>query len=649
MKNKNTKWILFRWLGYILIPVLIFIITLNGAVIYTVSNNSLDDFDDNNYYESDFFLDQLESDLKNMVIEANNTVITDDYSHYSSHGVIDINGEKYEIINSYLNEYQDFDFIYVDNVAKEININKLDVNIKEIIEDESLGDYYYTDIDNVITSTIGDYDVKDIVINYGILNQYNFENLENADFYYSYDNIEYTSTTSLESIWYNIVKGSYKYAVLNICIAALLLLTLTILMFIGIGKNRENDDIKLNKFDNIPFELIVFAGMMPLFIGINSMDDHIVITTVMLSILYIIWLNILITFIKRIKASSLLKSTLIYKSIILMKSIFTKVRENVKITAIIVGFVFINFFLIVTEYHPFIMLIYIAVLIGIGIYVYKRYFMLKNIKQLINDIYENKTYTIKKEDYTEDFYEVVEKLDKISNGFNEALESKLVSERMKSELITNVSHDIKTPLTSIINYIDLLQKEKIEDKKINEYINILSIKADRLKKLTEDLVELSKASSGNLKIGFSKININELLNQLNGEYDEKIKTSKLEIDYENNKNIFIKADTKYIYRVFDNIYSNIVKYSMKNTRVYLDIKEADNEVIISIKNISKEKLNISKEELIQRFVRGDSSRSEQGSGLGLSIVDNLVKLQEGNFDITIDGDLFKVIITFKKW
>ena len=218
---------------------------------------------------------------------------------------------------------------------------------------------------------------------------------------------------------------------------------------------------------------------------------------------------------------------------------------------------------------------------------------------------------------------------------------------MKTELITNVSHDIKTPLTSIINYVDLLKTENIKNEKAKEYIEILEGKSQRLKKLIEDLVEVSKASSGNLKLNIEKINLVELIKQTTGEFEDKFKEKNLIIETNMlDNNIYINADNRYMYRVIENIFSNISKYALEGSRVYIDVNKNKDQAKIEIKNISKEKLNISADELMQRFVRGDKSRTTEGSGLGLSISKSLVELQNGKFNIIIDGDLFKVEIVF---
>ena len=239
-------------------------------------------------------------------------------------------------------------------------------------------------------------------------------------------------------------------------------------------------------------------------------------------------------------------------------------------------------------------------------------------------------------------------MNNISNGLENAVQERMKSERMKAELITNVSHDIKTPLTSIINYVDLLKQEDIANEKANEYINILDNKSQRLKKLTEDLIEASKVSTGNVSLNLEKINIVELIKQAIGEFEDKFQNKNLQIIVSCNENeININADSRYMYRVVENLFSNIYKYALENSRVYIDISIVDGtNVVIEMKNISKDKLNISADELMQRFVRGDRSRNTEGSGLGISIAQNLTELQNGTFELKLDGDLFKVKLTF---
>ena len=274
----------------------------------------------------------------------------------------------------------------------------------------------------------------------------------------------------------------------------------------------------------------------------------------------------------------------------------------------------------------------------------------KRIESKLKDMYEGKnTAELKESEVETEFRDSVKYINDISNGFENAIEESMKSERLKTELITNVSHDIKTPLTSIINYVDLLKEEEIDNEKANEYIEILDMKSQRLKKLIEDLVEASKASSGAIKLNMENINVVELFKQAIGEFQDKFQNKGLSIitNYEK-EYIYIKADSRYLYRVIENLFSNITKYALEASRVYIDIETEENKVKISVKNISKERLNISEEELMQRFVRGDKSRTTDGSGLGISIAKSLVELQNGTFKLKIDGDLFKVEIKFDK-
>lgn len=242
-----------------------------------------------------------------------------------------------------------------------------------------------------------------------------------------------------------------------------------------------------------------------------------------------------------------------------------------------------------------------------------------------------------------------ENLNNLRQGIQHAVEEQMKSERMKTELITNVSHDIKTPLTSIVSYVDLLKKEPMPNDQAREYLNVLDRQAARLKKLTEDLVEASKASTGNLTVHFQPTDVNVLLSQSSGEYQERLAARDLSLVLTPAEEApWISADGQLLWRVFENLLSNAQKYAMPGTRVYLSCQATEAEVTVTFRNISATPLNISAEELMDRFVRGDAARSTEGSGLGLSIARDLTQLQHGRFDLTIDGDLFKVVLTFPR-
>lgn len=242
-----------------------------------------------------------------------------------------------------------------------------------------------------------------------------------------------------------------------------------------------------------------------------------------------------------------------------------------------------------------------------------------------------------------------ENLNNLRQGIQHAVEEQMKSERMKTELITNVSHDIKTPLTSIVSYVDLLKKEPMPTDQAKEYLDVLDRQAARLKKLTEDLVEASKASTGSLTVNFQPTDVNVLLSQSAGEYQEKLAARDLTLILTPAEEApMISADGQLLWRVFENLLSNALKYAMPGTRVYLSCETTDQAVVIAFRNISASPLNISAEELMDRFVRGDASRNTEGSGLGLAIARDLTQLQRGTFALTIDGDLFKATLTFPR-
>ena len=240
-------------------------------------------------------------------------------------------------------------------------------------------------------------------------------------------------------------------------------------------------------------------------------------------------------------------------------------------------------------------------------------------------------------------------INNIGEGFNKAVAESIKNERMKTELITNVSHDLKTPLTSIINYVGLLKAEGVKGEKAEKYLEVMDNKSQRIKTLTEDLVEASKLNSGVVTFDRKKIDIVQLINQSIGEYEEKFSEKNLRVITNiQEEPVYIMADGRKTWRVFENLYGNIYKYAMSGTRVYVDVECRGDKVEITIKNISATPLDMGAEELMERFVRGDKSRTTEGSGLGLSIAKSIVEKQEGSMNVYLDGDLFKVQIIMKR-
>lgn len=259
------------------------------------------------------------------------------------------------------------------------------------------------------------------------------------------------------------------------------------------------------------------------------------------------------------------------------------------------------------------------------------------------------TYTAELDKLKWDFREHGENLNSISAGLAKAVEERMKSERVKTELITNVSHDLKTPLTSIVSYIDLLQKENVEGEKAMEYIETITRQSAKLKKLTEDLVDASKASAGAVNVNLERVNVSELLRQCVGEYEARMEAAEINpIVTLPEEDIYAVADGRLLWRVIDNLMGNICRHGMAGTRAYMAAEKRENSACITFKNISSEQLNIPVEELMERFVQGDRSRSGGGSGLGLSIAQSLTELMGGRLQLHLDGDLFKAELTFRE-
>ncbi len=473
---------------------------------------------------------------------------------------------------------------------------------------------------------------------------------------------------------YKLVSNTYEYASVNIAISSFLFIAMFIYIIISIGHKKGEEAIYLNSLDNIPLEIVgtvalILIGIEALFlfggksIGIDytsissRMIDTIISLCFVLGIVMYITITITgVTIVRRIKAKVFWKNTLIYKFAKWIKrstsNMLTDINTTGKLIVIFGAFYIIQ--LVLTIKFITDGAIYIFWLIAVWGVTLKmlidRLNKTKKIKEKIKNMYDgNKdSQPLNEEEYRGESKEVAHWLNDISGGLTNAIEEAMKSERLKTELITNVSHDIKTPLTSIINYVDLMKQENIENEKVKEYLEILDNKSQRLKKLTEDLVEASKASSGNIKLNIEKLNVKELIKQVRGEFEDKFEQRRLEI-IENlpDTEVYIKADSRYMFRVMENMYVNISKYALENSRVYVDVKKENDIVKIELKNISKDKLNISVDELMQRFVRGDSARTTEGSGLGISIAKSLTTLQKGKFNIYLDGDLFKVVIQFK--
>lgn len=358
------------------------------------------------------------------------------------------------------------------------------------------------------------------------------------------------------------------------------------------------------------------------------------------------------TFTVRLKARCLGKTTLLCRVVTWMvRTIHDFIRFLPLTWKVVLGFLIytmFSFWLLTQLWYDggWILawfLVQIALLLFLSWWAYGYYRLRQGTKTIVGGDLE---YQIDTRRMPYDLRLQAEDLNNISAGLSAAVDEKMKSERFKAELITNVSHDLKTPLTSIINYVDLLKTTEQTDPKAQEYIEVLDRKSQRLKKLTEDLVEASKASTGVLSVTREKIGMGQLIDQALGEWEEKLNDRKLTlVTTLPEGETWVYADGRHLWRVIDNLLSNCSKYAMEGTRVYLDLERGKGQVTLSVKNISREPLNVPAERLMERFVRGEESRSTEGSGLGLSIARSLTELQGGTFELAVDGDLFKAIVT----
>ena len=442
------------------------------------------------------------------------------------------------------------------------------------------------------------------------------------------------------------------------------------------GRRPEDEEIHLNGFDRWYTEIaagtvigIWLAGTIisGTLIANSSLGySHVVVTVIVICLICgtytMAWFLIgYLSLVRRIKAGTLWKNSLIRtvlkwigkcsgKLADFARAFSRNTAEKIKVLLVGGAFLFLQFLIIgcVFSGAGVFLLALMAVDVAVMIFAIRKADGLDLIMDGLKKISDGELqYKIKTDTLTGKQKVMAEYINNIGSGLDAAVENSLKKERMQTELITNVSHDLKTPLTSIINYVDLMKRENPTDPKIQEYLRILDEKSQRLKVLTEDVVEASKASTGNIKLEMNDIDFVEMVQQVIGEFEEKFQEKNLTmmVHFTDEPSI-IYADGQRMWRVLENVFGNVVKYAMEGTRVYAEISNRNKKVTFSLKNISAQPLNISADELTERFIRGDVARNTEGSGLGLSIAKSLTELQGGEFKLYLDGDLFKVMITF---
>lgn len=562
----------------------------------------------------------------------------------------------------YINAIAEPQVYYFDEANYNRTFSKENCNVFFTVTDENgnvvLENYKATDMQRTFEYT----DEHEIVNP-----DFDYTNTESA--YYSY--VTYTvkggvraELTAKDRIYYYVtytdilINARYILAA-SVCILPLLMLVLVIFLVCAAGHHAEEPYLRRNLIDRIPLDLyigILLGGAFLAAYILWELTYHDGIEWIVLFVLAIpMGLSLLLTIATRIKTRTLFKNTLVWYIIrgigIAFRGLWRVIRKIPlywKTALIWTGLSLSQLFLFVlfdnADYMPF---WFIEKLIITPILIWS-VINLQTLRIAGREIAGgNTTYTVSTAGMLPAFREHAEHLNGIGEGMQVALEESLQAERMRVELITNVSHDIKTPLTSIINYVDLLKRDGLESENAAGYLDVIDRQSARLKKLTEDLVEVSKATTGHIRVEKSQLDVVILLQQAIAEYADRLSAKALTPVFRcDPPNAYIHADGRLLWRVFDNLLSNIAKYAKEDTRVYITAQAFHGKVMVTFKNISSAPLDLTPSELTERFVRGDRSRHTDGSGLGLSIAKTLVELQDGVFELAIDGDLFKTAIVF---
>lgn len=600
---------------------------------------------------------------------------------YSS--LLDLSKEVLECLSDYYSVYYRmiahpsniyFHIQYEHTAEKSISYsNVTDLNLHDLLE---LGTFCYLTNNSVLIET----SLREIPVDLiSLMDEHNFYEAPNYSLVVAVDTTFPAEDLYLEEKTnYELLQSRFLEGLLCFVLGSLgCIVSLYYLLVVSGYKTSDRINPYLHSFDTITTEscimLTILSTLFALFLG-NEIGYRLIylllpehawsISERMLRavIIYLCSLCGVFSLLRRYKSRQLYTNSTFYhfkenlnayfahrsfsKRLLYFYSIFLGIQ--------FLGITFIYFAFAYRETNGILGILVLLVLglIAIDYYVFHYLFQTEIQKDRINDaIYHisagNTDYIMNLDGLTGKELELGRMLNHIGIEFERALQEQIKSERLKADLITNVSHDIKTPLTSIINYVDLIKREKIDHPRLKEYLIVLEQKSQRLKILTEDLVEASKASSGNLKLEMAPIDLVEMIWQTNGEFEEKYTIRHLELVSQlPNESLVIEADGRRLWRVLENLYNNAFKYAMEHSRVYIDVIRDENIAVFVIKNVSETPLNITPSDLTERFVRGDVSRTTEGSGLGLSIAKSLTNLQGGDFEIIIDGDLFKVQLKF---
>lgn len=630
------------------------------------------------FEDTDLFTNELYGAINDITTLCTMRESLDDSDRYNIENM-DAYSTVMELSDRYSKGHTNVKYCYqlVDDKGIKVRHSNVGDNITTMSTDEvtkyftSLGKYICFNPDKVQMAT----NINDAISIEDILGNFDYNFAEGSRIWIGVDT-DYPADDILK-LSKETYAGLYNYyfeAIVSFAVSTLLLLAILVILTINAGKVtliREDDTqeviVKSARIDRIPIEILAIVTIL---------------TLLLLSLGSEYALDYLING-KLIKYNSITAITLagiagfiicaikIFLYLIYVRKFKCKLMWNTSLCRLVLGKsrqaaldLYDNGSLVVRTWLPYLIFLalnLVLVLLGltgtliafiidmfVGVWLYNesrvRSKIVDGIDVIAGGDAKHKIDTAGMHGYNLNLAEAV---NSIGDGIDKAVSTSMKDERMKADLITNVSHDIKTPLTSIINYVDLLKRANIEDETARGYIDILEQKSLRLKALTNDLVEISKISSGNITLELVNLNMVEMINQVTGEFDERFKEKSL-IPILNlpKEDVVIHADGQALYRILENLYINIYKYALRGTRVYIDLATNENKALLTIRNISAEPVKLDSAMLTERFIRGDISRGTEGSGLGLSIAKSLAEAQNGRLDLSLDGDLFKVVVSF---
>ena len=636
------------------------------------------DYNGEPFEDTDLFTNELYGAINDITTLCTMRESLDDSDRYNIENM-DAYSTVMELSDRYSKGHTNVKYCYqlVDDKGIKVRHSNVGDNITTMSTDEvtkyftSLGKYICFNPDKVQMAT----NINDAISIEDILGNFDYNFAEGSriwigvDTDYPADDILKLSKETFAGLYNN-----YFEAIVSFAVSTLLMLAILVILTINAGKVtliREDDTqeviVKSARIDRIPIEILAIVTILTLlllFLGSEYALDYLIngklikynsITAITLAgiagfVICAIKIFLYLIYVRKFKCKLMWNTSLCRLVLGKSRQAALDLYDNgslvVRTWLPYLIFLALNLVLVLLRLTGTLIAFIIDMFVGVWLYNESRVRskIVDGIDVIAGGDAKHKIDTAGMHGYNLNLAEAV---NSIGDGIDKAVSTSMKDERMKADLITNVSHDIKTPLTSIINYVDLLKRANIEDETARGYIDILEQKSLRLKALTNDLVEISKISSGNITLELVNLNMVEMINQVTGEFDERFKEKSL-IPILNlpKEDVVIHADGQALYRILENLYINIYKYALRGTRVYIDLATNENKALLTIRNISAEPVNLDSAMLTERFIRGDISRGTEGSGLGLSIAKSLAEAQNGRLDLSLDGDLFKVVVSF---